>query len=358
MAERIRVRVKKKKNKRKIIFKRIVVLFFLLVVCTGAFALYKIMNTLNAADRTYVELERGDKSKLRENVVEIMEEPFSILFMGIENYSTGGQDGHSDSLILATLDPKAKTMKMMSIPRDTRTEIAGQDGLKTKIAHAYTYGGKETTIETVEEMLDIPIDYYASVDFNGFKDVINQIGGVDVEVPFDFTEKSDTKKRTIQFTEGPMHLNGEEALAYARMRKQDARGDFGRNDRQKQVIAAAIDQMTKPQNLANIDQITSTAAENIETNLRISQALGLQQMYGDFKSDSIETLTLNGTDDYRTNSSGVDIYYFKPDPEELASLSTTLRQHLKLETGSPSGTASESGSKEDSNDPDEEETNS
>lgn len=346
MAERIKVRVRKKKNKRKIIFKRIVLLFLLVIVSAGAFACYKIFNTLYAVDRTYNELERGEKSKLRENVVEINQEPFSILFMGIEDYATGGKDGRSDSLILATLDPKSKTMKMMSIPRDTRTEIAGQNGLTTKINHAYTYGGKDATIETVEELLDIPIDYYATVDFNGFKDVVDEIGGIDVEVPFDFTEQSDvSKNKTIEFTEGQMHLNGEEALAFARMRKQDPRGDFGRNDRQKQVIAAAIDQISKPQNLTNIDNITTAASKNIETNIRITQALGLHKIYSGFKSDSIETLTLEGSDVYLPNSSGQNVYYFEANPEELQTLSATLREHLKLET---TGTASESTTGTDS----------
>jgi LCP family protein required for cell wall assembly len=345
MAQRIKVRVRKKKNKRKIIFKRIVFLFLLLFVCAGAFAGYKIINTLNAVDKTYNELDRGDKSKLRESVVEMKQEPFSILFMGIEDYSTGGQDGHTDSLILATLDPKEKTMKMISIPRDTRTEIAGQNGLVTKITHAYNYGGKEATIETVENLLGIPIDYYAMVGFKGFKDVVDEIGGIDVDVPFDFTEESDlSKNKVIEFKKGPMHLNGEEALAYARMRKQDPRGDFGRNDRQKQVIAAAIDQMSKPQNLTNIDNITTAASKNIETNIKITQALGLHKIYSGFKSDSIETLTLEGSDVYLPNSSGQNIYYFEPDSEKLQTLSTTLRQHLKLESGGTTGTASNSDS--------------
>lgn len=349
MAERIRVRVRKKKNKRKIIFKRIVLLFLLLIVGAGAFAGYKLFNTIYAVDRTYDELERGDKSKLRENVVEINQEPFSILFMGIENYSTGGEDGHSDSLILATLDPKSKSMKMMSIPRDTRTEIAGQNGLTTKITHAYNYGGKEATIETVEDLFDIPIDYYATVDFSGFKDVVNEMGGIEVDVPFDFTEKSDvSKNKSLEFTEGPMHLNGEEALAFARMRKQDPRGDFGRNDRQKQVIAAAIDQMSKPQNLSNIDNITSAASKNIETNIRITQALGLHRIYSGFKSENIESLTLEGSDVYLPNSSGQNVYYFEPDADKLQTLSTTLRQHLKME-GETTGTASEKESKSEDN---------
>ncbi|MBK4213304.1 LytR family transcriptional regulator [Bacillus safensis] len=340
MAQRVKVRVRKKKSKKKRIIKRILVLFLLLIICMGGFAVYKIVNTLQAADKTYDELNRGEKSNLRDAVIDIKKKPFSVLFVGIEDYATKGDHGRSDSLIVATINPQDKTMKMVSIPRDTRVQLASDTtGSKEKINAAFAKGGKDETIETVEQFLHIPIDKYATVDFDGFKDVIDEVGGIDIDVPFDFNEKSDVKKsKKIYFKKGNMHLNGEEALAYARMRKQDPRGDFGRNDRQKQILRAMIDQMAKPNNIANVDNIAKEVSDHITTNFRITEGLALQQIYSGFKGDDTETLSIKGSDLYLGPNR---TYYFEPDPSNLANVQNELRTHLKLPAESSTETDSQ-----------------
>ncbi|UZD73745.1 LCP family protein [Bacillus siamensis] len=346
MAERVRVRVrKKKKSKRKIIFKRILLLLTLVLLVAAGFGGYKVYKTINAADNAYDALSRGDKSKLRDEVIDMKKKPFSILFMGIENYATSGKGGRSDSLIVVTLDPRNKTMKMLSIPRDTRVTLAGDTtGKKTKINSAFAKGGADETVATVEDLLDIPIDKYVTVDFNGFKDVIDEVGGVNVKVPFDFDEMSDvSKKKRIYFKKGNMHLNGEQALAYARMRKQDKRGDFGRNDRQKQILNALIDQMSKAGNIAKIDKIAETASNNVQTNIRITEGLALQQIYSGFTSKKIDTLTITGSDLYLGGTATTrGTYYFQPDPANLEKVRQTLQKHLDYPSGS--GTAADSAS--------------
>ncbi|MFT7821880.1 LCP family protein [Bacillus siamensis] len=346
MAERVRVRVrKKKKSKRKIIFKRILLLLTLVLLVAAGFGGYKVYKTINAADNAYDALSRGDKSKLRDEVIDMKKKPFSILFMGIENYATSGKGGRSDSLIVVTLDPRNKTMKMLSIPRDTRVTLAGDTtGKKSKINAAFAKGGADETVATVEDLLDIPIDKYVTVDFNGFKDVIDEVGGVNVKVPFDFDEMSDvSKKKRIYFKKGNMHLNGEQALAYARMRKQDKRGDFGRNDRQKQILNALIDQMSKAGNIAKIDKIAETASNNVQTNIRITEGLALQQIYSGFTSKKIDTLTITGSDLYLGGTATTrGTYYFQPDPVNLEKVRQTLQKHLDYPSGK--GTATDSAS--------------
>ncbi|ASS63151.1 MULTISPECIES: LCP family protein [Bacillus] len=338
MAERVRVRVrKKKKSKRKIIFKRILLLLTLVLLVAAGFGGYKVYKTINAADNAYDALSRGDKSKLRDKVINMKKKPFSILFMGIENYATSGKGGRSDSLIVVTLDPRNKTMKMLSIPRDTRVTLAGDTtGNKTKINAAFAKGGADETVSTVEDLLGIPIDKYVTVDFNGFKDVIDEVGGVDVKVPFDFDEMSDvSKKKRIYFKKGNMHLNGEQALAYARMRKQDKRGDFGRNDRQKQILNALIDQMSRAGNIAKIDKIAETASNNVQTNIRITEGLALQQIYSGFTSKKIDTLTITGSDLYLGGTATTrGTYYFQPDPANLEKVRQELQKHLDYPSGS------------------------
>ncbi|MCV9884743.1 LCP family protein [Metabacillus halosaccharovorans] len=314
-----------KKKRRRPILRRLLFFTLLLLIGIGSYVGYVFYQTLEAANNSYDDLGR-EKSKLRESAVNISNDPVSILLLGVEDYSSGGAGGRSDTLMLATLNPKEKTMKLISIPRDTKVEIPGEG--EDKINHSYSKGGKELTIETVEDFLDIPIDYYATVNFNAFKDIINEVDGVVVDVPFDFWEKSE-KGVKIYFEEGRMNLNGVEALAYARMRKRDPRGDFGRNERQQQIITALVDKVMSPNNVFKIDDIAKHVGNNVETNMAIMDALGLQQKYSNFNSDNIDRLTIEGTDEYESS-----IYYFIPDEDSIDEIKKELKTHLEINSSS------------------------
>lgn len=341
---------KVRRKKKRPILRRLLFFILLLFLIVGSYIGYILFETYQAASGSYSELERGEKSKLRTEAIEISEDPFSILLLGVEDYTTGGANGRTDSIIVATVNPKDQTVNLLSIPRDTMV-YQEHRGKEDKINHAYVFGGKEATIDAVEGLLDIPIDYYATVNFDGFKEIVDEIGGVTVDVPFDFTEKSDVQdedgaKETIEFHEGTMKLNGEEALAYARMRKQDPRGDFGRNDRQKQIITAVVNTMLQPKNLLKVDEIASHVGNNIETNMRVSEGLGVQSQFKTFNTSSMEQLTIEGSDEYIGGT-----YYFIPDEEKLSELTSTLQSHLK-HNGSGTTTTEDSSSSlsnEDSN---------
>jgi polyisoprenyl-teichoic acid--peptidoglycan teichoic acid transferase len=111
---------------------------------------------------------------------------------------------------------------MLSIPRDTRTEIVGK-GTIEKINHAYAFGNEEMAMKTVENFLDIPIDYYIKVSMEGFKDIVDAVGGITVNNDLDFTQDG------YHFPKGQVNLDGKKALAFTRMRHEDPRGDFGAN---------------------------------------------------------------------------------------------------------------------------------
>ena len=281
--------------------------------------------TIQAANDSYSQLERGDKSELRDTAVTFGKEPVSILLLGVEDYASGGTGGRADTILVATFNPDEKTMNLLSIPRDTKVYIPSKDK-NGKINGSFN-NGVDSTIETVEKFLEIPIDYYATVNFDGFKDVIDEIGGVNVDVPFDFWEYTDTEPRKkIYFKEGLMHLNGEQALAYARMRKQDPQGDFGRNDRQKQIITSAIDSLISPKNILKIDDIASKVSKNLETNIKASQGISFTTKFKNFSSKDITSLKLTG--DGAKDGNGA--YYFKPDEEELNKIKAQLKEHLGL----------------------------
>lgn len=321
--EQIRSRTNNKKKKRKVW--KIIILFFMMILLTVVgYGAYMFFQAYQAANDSYSELNRGEKSELRNEAVSIGKEPVSILLLGVEDYASGGSGGRSDTIMVATFNPDLKTMKLVSIPRDTKVYIPSQDKYD-KINHSFN-SGKESTIETVEDFLDIPIDYYATVNFEGFKTIIDEIGGVDVEVPFDFWEYTDGWPREkIYFKEGISHLNGEEALAYARMRKRDPNGDFGRNDRQKQIIKAMVDTIVTPKNLLKIDDIAKHAGENVETNMKVSAAISFITNFKSFTSESITNLKLEGEGENN------GIYYFIPDEESLEELKAELQNHLEYE---------------------------
>ncbi|MBM7585772.1 LCP family protein required for cell wall assembly [Bacillus pakistanensis] len=330
------LKIKKRKSKRRII-KRILLSFLLIfTVAIGYFA-YVFLETYQAASNSYDDIGR-EKSKLRDEAVTILKDPVSVLIMGVEDYSSGGANGRSDTLMVATFNPKDATMNLVSIPRDTRVPMPDTGALE-KINHSFAYGGKEETIETVENFLDIPIDYYVTINFEAFKDIVDVLGGITVEVPFDFTQNSDDRiAEELVFTEGPMKLNGREALAYARMRLQDPRGDIGRNERQKQVVQAVIDELASGKTLFKVDEIADVVGTNVETNLMVSDGLAFFRKYSSFDSSNIKSLTIEGAPEY---IGGVS--YFIPDEEELIILQEKLQKHLEHDSKS---TMTESESEE------------
>jgi polyisoprenyl-teichoic acid--peptidoglycan teichoic acid transferase len=318
--QRYELRKKKRKNKRSLL-KKVILLFTLIFLIIGGYGGFLFYKTYQAS---FDDLGR-DKSDLREETVSISNDPVSVLIMGIEDYTSGGKGGRTDTLMVATFNPEDKTMKLLSIPRDTRVWIPEKE-IYTKINHAYAYGGKELAIKTVEEFLKIPIDYYVTVNFEGFKNIVDILGGIEVNVPFDFTQNSDDRvAEKLEFKEGPMTLDGRYALAYARMRLEDPRGDLGRNERQKEVVMAIIDKLSSARTLLKIEQLTEEVGENIYTNMKVSEALGFYRKYSDFNSSNIEQVTLKGTPQYIDG-----ISYYIADEEGLTELQNVLKEHLGL----------------------------
>ena len=121
-------------------------------------------------------------------------EPVSILLLGADE--RGNDKGRSDSLMVITLNPKNNSMKTVSIPRDTYTEIVGK-GKRDKINHAYAFGGVDMSVATVENFLNVPINYYIEVNMEGFKDIVDAVGGVDVNNDLEFSLEGSTSKKGI-----------------------------------------------------------------------------------------------------------------------------------------------------------------
>lgn len=314
----------RRKKKRKIV-RRIALVFIFTFILVGASLSYIYYQTTQASNDSYDDLER-DKSDLREQYVSISDDPISVLLLGVEDYATGGAHGRADTIMVATFNQTDETVNLVSIPRDTLVTIAGK-GTEDKINHSFAFGGPKMTIETIEEFLNIPIDYYATINFEGFENVIDIAGGVPIHVPFDFTEKNADNTEVIEYHEGEMMMDGEEALGYARMRKQDPRGDLGRADRQKQVLESLIGQLTKPGSLLKIDDITDEVGKNVTTNLQVPELLSFYNEYKDFNVENIEQMELEG-EGVRYNG----IYYYDVYDSSINDVRQKLRSHLEIES--------------------------
>ncbi|PFW57237.1 LytR family transcriptional regulator [Bacillus cereus] len=301
--------------KRKILFWMLGIIGFLIL--TGGVYVYTIYsNVSNTLDAVHKPLNR-DKSEKREQKINISDQkPISILLMGTDQRES--ETSRSDSLMLFTLNPQKKSMKITSIPRDTYTEIIGK-GKKDKINHAYAFGGVDMTVKTVENFLNVPVDHYIEVNMAGFKDIVDAVGGVDVNNDLEFTS------RDSHFAKGNIHLDGEQALKYTRMRYEDPRGDFGRQMRQRQVIQAVIKKGASVSSLASYGDVLKAIEKNVKTSLTQDQMFEIQKNYKDCLQNS-EEIQIPG--DGHKAADGI-WYYYVPDAAKQ-DLTNKLRAHLEV----------------------------
>lgn len=316
MAEKSRRRSqKKKKRKRKYLKWGIgIVVVLLLGVSSVAFSMYH--SFMSNMGKTHVVLDR-DQSKHRIQKVNFQrKDPFSILLLGVDGRS--GENGRSDTIIVLTVNPNSKDIKMLSIPRDTYTEIVGKHSFD-KINHAYAFGGIKMSMDTVEKLLNIPIDYIAEVNMDGFSEMIDAIGGITVESPYAFEQNG------YYFKIGKNQLDGKGALAYIRNRHDDPEGDFGRQQRQQQLISGVIKEAVSVDSLFNYQDIFNSLGNNIQTNLTFKEIMDLQKNYKD---------SITHIDQFHFEKGNGEIingiWYYKMDEAELKKISTELRKHLEI----------------------------
>lgn len=300
---------------------------FVLFTGGGAFA-YVTYKTFQTANGTQSELRRGDKSDKRETTVDLTKDHFSVLLAGTDA-RPGDTSSRADTLIVATFNKQGKKVSMLSIPRDSLVYIPYVER-EDKINHSFAHGGIDATIETVENLLDIPIDYYALVNFNGVVTIVDALGGIEVDVllPINTLDSND-KRQSIQLEPGLQTLNGEEALAYARMRYEDPEGDIGRTKRQQQVIQAIVEKSTSLSSITKLNGLLDAAGENLQTNMSLSEAMQLQPFIKSL--NQVARIELKGAD---TKINGG--YYYQIDPTSLEQTKQELKAQLGLvaDTGS------------------------
>ena len=287
----------------------IILVLFLAVVGMGAKLYWDVSKSM---DKTYETVERSKKSQVNLN----NKEPFSVLLLGIDTGDDGRvEQGRSDTTIVATVNPRDKQTTLVSLARDTYVDIPGQ-GKQDKLNHAYAFGGASLAMDTVENYLNIPINHYVSINMAGLKELVNAVGGIEVNNNLTFSQDG------YDFTIGKISLDGEQALSYSRMRYEDPNGDYGRQERQRKVIEGIVQKVLSLNSVSNYQEILTAVSDNMKTDLSFDDmkkiALDYRSAFGKVKQDQLQ-----GTGFMQDGVS-----YQRADEQELTRVQQELKNQL------------------------------
>lgn len=269
-----------------------------------------------------IQVPRGEThQQVRAEPVELdRKEPFSVLILGLDTGEYGRTEkGRSDVIVVATVNPHTERISLTSIPRDTYTEIVGK-GTMDKINHAYTFGGTSMAANSIQNLLGIPIDYTVTANMKGFKEVVDAVGGITVVPPQTFSQGG------FDFVKGQsVHMTGTMALEYIRNRK-DSGGDYGRQERARQVVHSLVQSALEFDSLLNYQKILDSLSNNVTVDMSKDEILKLVFDYRP-AANNIHEYQLNGETEIING-----IYYEVMDNNRLATIQNALRKELEIGT--------------------------
>lgn len=293
---------------------------FLLVV-----SLYGIK--VNAAlDKIAVGEESGDYEI--EHTISVTEEPFNIYISGIDVYGDITKESRSDVNLIATVNPETHKILLTTTPRDYYVTIPGVSGeQKDKLTHAGTYG-VQTSMKTLANLYDTELPFYIRVNFTSVEEIVDVMGGVDVESELAFTT-SKAAGEVVDVKEGINHFNGKQALAFVRERKALATGDNQRGKNQQALLTALLKKAMSPMILFRANGMINSVAGNAETNLSEKQIKSLIQMQIEsMKGWKIESVAAEGDDSgkqYCYSYKGGPLYVTVPYEESVNEIKQKIR---------------------------------
>ena len=272
------------KHKKKHTLRNSFLIVLLLMIFGGAaygMTTYRgVKNSINSAFKpSGITKQRDVTSELKKK------KPISILLMGTDTGALGRDyKGRTDSMMVLTLNPNTNKTSVTSIPRDTAVNIPGfAKESPAKINAAYSFGQTKTAITTVQQMLNIPIDFYALINMGGMEKVIDQADGVDVTPTLSFDYEG------YKFEKGKKtHMDGKKALAYSRMRYDDPDGDYGRQKRQREVFTAIIKKSSSIKSLMDQNFIKSLA-DQTQTDLTFEDLTIIAKDYNSTRKNTVQT---------------------------------------------------------------------
>ncbi len=275
-----------------------------------------------------IEIEDG----LVKNV-NIVKEPFNIFVSGIDSYGKITSVSRSDVNMLVTVNPITHKVLLTSIPRDYYVSLHGiTSKYKDKITHAGIHG-IDTSVKTVEDLLDVDINYYAKVNFTSLVDIVDELGGVDIELDKGFKAYYIDGKNTVNYTfqKGNNHLNGKQALAFARERKSLALGDVGRVMHQQMLLEAILNKVLSKNIMIKYNDLLNAMNGKFVTNFGTENITKLvKQQLKDMSSWEIDKYTLEGTDahEYTYTYKNTKSYVMMPDVESIQTAKEKIKSIL------------------------------
>ena len=296
-----------------------------------------------------------EEKKIKNNSTKKLTKPFSVLLMGIDSTTSGFKNSDSfngDSLILLTVNPKTMNATMLSIHRDSYVPImCFDDKRENKITHAASHG-TQCVLDTVENYLDVKVDYYVKINFTGVVDLVNALGGLELDVPHALCEQ-DSKRRIgkniVYIEKGKQVLNGEQVLAFARNRKKNEdycpkkytegyRDVSVRNKNQEAIINALIEKGKTIKDINKIYELLDILTDNLDTNMDRDTILSFYDVAKSVMSDNnqnrinIEKLLINGHGqmiyDEKTR---LTLWEYIPVKQSVEVCKKEMRANLELE---------------------------
>ncbi|MBP2649645.1 MAG: lytR 1 [Firmicutes bacterium] len=297
--------------RRKVRWMRVLLVLFLFISLLAAMtsvAVYAYNNLFDKKAKAVVEPRTATTPTITNRI--------NILFLGVDDgdVENVGAPKRSDTMIVVSINPKEGTINLLAIPRDTKVNIPGHKGYD-KITHAYAYGGPEMSVRTVHEFLGIPINYYAVMDWQGFINVIDVLGGLDLYVEHDMNYDDPYANLSIHLTKGFQHLDGQKAGDYVRFR-HDELGDIGRVERQQRFLKTMRNQMFSFGTILKLPALTTSLRQYVSTDMPALTMLKLANtLVGMKEADSVHTETLPG------NFATIDgLSYWVPNTEQIPNV--------------------------------------
>lgn len=251
---------------------------------------------------------------------DIREEPFTVYITGMDELGSPDQNLRSDVNILLMVNPTTNHIQMVSLPRDAYIPNAALNFQNDKLTHTGLYGA-DATVQSIENFLGIDIDFYAKVSFSSLIEIVDLIGGIDVDVEIDFCEQDEKRSfdsaDMICLNAGEQLLNGSQALAYSRHRHTEGYDNPGRERAQQRVISAIIKKIISPEGIANINSLISAVPNYVLTNVPSKQITNfISSQINNIKPWQLSstTISMDGVNDTRITSYSSqypqDVYLF------------------------------------------------
>lgn len=283
-------------------------------------------NFVTAADDS-ADASTDSTAAAAEEVSDVTQDPFNVYISGIDVSGPISTVSRSDVNIIMTVNPKTHKILLTTTPRDYFVYIPGISGnSRDKLTHSGIYG-INASMATIENLYDIKLNYYVRVNFDSLINIVDALGGIDVNSDYDFN--TDTGSTSYHFTKGINHMNGEQALAFSRERHSFQSGDNQRGKDQEAVLTAIIEKMQTSAVLTNANEVLSVISQSAQTSLsRDDMNKLIRYQISEMPDWDVESQAATGTGDMQVTYSmpGSTLYVMWPDEDVVKTLSEKIKE--------------------------------